>query len=383
MSTKEFEHAYYIGNYLSAILYGIELVMYSLSMSRLLRPKRARQSLHNSSRTFLALYSTALLLLVTVDIATNAVWGEQMWITSRDRPGGVPAFIDSNLSVWYETLSSTSVVVMIFMGDALLIYRLYVIYESNRWLIVLPCLTWCTALSLAIIQLAISGKPGGDFFNGKTLNFGTPYYAMTIGMNILITSLICGRLFYYSRRIRRLLGTDTADTYTGIAAILIESAAPYSIVGLMFLIPYAQGSATAIAFGQVWAKMTCLSPQLIILRVITGTAWGKDTISSARNGGRGAAHNNKSIISDEVMMTTGIEFSPVAEVMASSDPGCLYSGGGGTLKGERESEREKDEDEEDAVGFVAAAKSGSTLVYHSSVGYASTKDGDDVKSGFP
>ena len=78
---------------------------------------------------------------------------------------------------------------------------------------------------------------------------------MTIGMNILITSLICGRLFYYSRRIRRLLGNDTAETYTSIAAILIESAAPYSLVGLMFLIPYAQGSGTAIAFGQVWAKM--------------------------------------------------------------------------------------------------------------------------------
>jgi hypothetical protein len=41
-----------------------------------------------------------------------------------------------------------------------------------------------------------------------------------------------------------------------VAAILIESAAPYSLVGLMFLIPYARQSGTAIVFGQVWAKMT-------------------------------------------------------------------------------------------------------------------------------
>jgi len=109
---------------------------------------------------------------------------------------------------------------------------------------------------LAIIQLVVSGKPGGNFFNGKTIDFGTPYYTLTIVLNIVITTLICLRLFYFSRRIKHILGPDGAKTYTGIAAILIESAAPYSLVGLMFLIPYARQSETAIGFGQVWAKMT-------------------------------------------------------------------------------------------------------------------------------
>lgn len=75
-------------------------------------------------------------------------------------------------------------------------------------------------------------------------------------LNVVITTLICVRLLYFSRRIRHILGEDGAKTYTSVAAILIESAAPYSLVGLMFLIPYARQSGTAIAFGQVWAKMT-------------------------------------------------------------------------------------------------------------------------------
>ncbi|KAM6498921.1 hypothetical protein JOM56_006869 [Amanita muscaria] len=313
MSTKEFEHAYYIGNYTSGILYGIEIVMYTVCMNKLLFSKRHRR--FQSSRLFLSVFSTLLFILITIDISTNAVWGEQMWITFRDEPGGVPLFIETQVSVWYETLSSTSVVVMIFMGDALLIYRLYIIYDSNLWLVVLPCLTWCTALALAIIQLVISGTPGGNFFNGKTIDFGTPYYALTISMNVVITSLICFRLLYYSRRIKRILGAETAKTYTGVAAILIESAAPYSLVGLMFLIPYTQKSGTAIAFGQVWAKMTCLSPQLIILRVTSGRAWGKDTLdyhSRSTPGGSGRGGICSGPDKSEVM-TTGLEFSPISE----------------------------------------------------------------------
>ena len=144
MSTTEFEHAYYNGNYISGILYGtslsqldpkqqylisicsvldgptgVELVMYFTAMHRLIRARRRKRLA--GSRTFLALFSTALFILVTIDISTNAVWGEEMWITSRDKPGGVPGFLATEISVWYETLSSTSVVVMIFMGDALLV----------------------------------------------------------------------------------------------------------------------------------------------------------------------------------------------------------------------------------------------------------------------
>lgn len=37
--------------------------------------------------------------------------------------------------------------------------------------------------------------------------------------------------------------------------MLIESAAPYSMAGVMFLVPYAISAPTAIAFGEVWGKM--------------------------------------------------------------------------------------------------------------------------------
>lgn len=110
--------------------------------------------------------------------------------------------------------------------------------------------------ALSIIELVIAGKPGGNFFGGRTINFGTPYYAITISLNVIVTILISVRLLRLSRAISKVLGRDSSRMYTNVVAILAESAAPYSIVGLMFLIPYAMGSDISIGFGLVWAKLT-------------------------------------------------------------------------------------------------------------------------------
>jgi len=117
--------------------------------------------------------------------------------------------------------------------------------------------------ALSIIELVLAGKPGGNFFHGRTINFGIPYYTITIALNVFITFFIVYRLLKLGKAVSRALGRDSARMYTSIASMLIESAAPYSIFGIMFLIPYALGDGTAISFGQVWAKVAVRTPVLI------------------------------------------------------------------------------------------------------------------------
>ena len=114
--------------------------------------------------------------------------------------------------------------------------------------------------ALAILELVTSFTPGGFFFGASSINFGTPYYSMTIGLNILVTALICARLLRLSRAVRETMGDENARLYTGVAAILVESALPYSLTGIMFLVPYARGSLVSVALGQVWAKCTVRPP---------------------------------------------------------------------------------------------------------------------------
>jgi len=96
-----------------------------------------------------------------------------------------------------------------------------------------------------------------------------PYYTLTICLNIVVTALICARLFKLGKAVSKALGHDSARMYTSVASMLIESAAPYSLVGFMFLVPYARGDGTAIAFGQVWAKLTVSSNAHFVARSMT------------------------------------------------------------------------------------------------------------------
>ena len=64
-----------------------------------------------------------MVLLSTINVACNAIWGEEMWITHRDDPGGVERYIETEVSVWYETLASAAVITCVFLGDALLVCR--------------------------------------------------------------------------------------------------------------------------------------------------------------------------------------------------------------------------------------------------------------------
>lgn len=92
------------------------MVMYFMTLRQLVHRRRQKKSWR-----FFFWYSTALFVTLTIDISINAVWGENMWITNRDKPGGVPVFIGTQLSDWYQAWGSSAAVLLVFMSDALLV----------------------------------------------------------------------------------------------------------------------------------------------------------------------------------------------------------------------------------------------------------------------
>jgi hypothetical protein len=100
---------------------GVELTIYGTILHRIYK-KGNRSS--SKSRRFCVVYSTVMVMLSTINIAGNAVFGQEMWITHRNDLGGVSNFLATEVNVWYETLASTSVICCIFMGDGLLVRQL-------------------------------------------------------------------------------------------------------------------------------------------------------------------------------------------------------------------------------------------------------------------
>jgi len=271
--TALLEISYYVGNYMSGILEGVILVVYFMTMYFLL------QDPHRHGNKFFMAYSTALVVFTTIDNAFNSLLGQLMWINYRDGPGGPIGYFVVGISSWYQALATASIILVNFMGDALLLYRLYILYASSLWVVAFPCLLFVAAFIMSIFELTASFTPGGSVFHGLGVSYGMPYYTITIGLNAIVTGLICYRLLSVSKQLESSLGKEHSKTYTNVIAIMIESALPFTLLGIATIIPYALQHDTAIAIGQVWAKFMCLSPQLIVLRVVMGKAWSKETVN--------------------------------------------------------------------------------------------------------
>ncbi|KAL0063237.1 hypothetical protein AAF712_009839 [Marasmius tenuissimus] len=287
-----FERSLYVGGQITGILYGIHLVIFVLSCRLMSRPPYSSKS--DSRFCICFYYGLCLLILWTVALSCNAIFGQFAWIDHRDVEGGPAAYIAEHISDLYNTLGTTAGVGMNLLADALLVFRYLVLLEDNGF----PCHNLSrhilyvasrdnlhsgelnlpsNPLAMSLLLIYESARPGANFFKGHAVAFGVPYMALTISLNIIVTLLICSRLIAVKNRLQNTLGPHHARMYTGVNAIMVESAAPFTILGIIYLITYARHSPTSIAFVQVWGDFCALSPQLIVLRVAMGHAWSKDT----------------------------------------------------------------------------------------------------------
>lgn len=110
--------------------------------------------------------------------------------------------------------------------------------------------------AFGILELYVSGTPNANFFIGFASHIGLTYVAISIGLNVLVTSLICGRILYYARYAQKQFGPAMAETYFSIAAIIIESALPYALCGVAFLVSFGLNSSISILFLSFYVMFT-------------------------------------------------------------------------------------------------------------------------------
>ena len=89
-----------------------------------------------------------------------------------------------------------------------------------------------------------SSQPGLSLYSALPLAYGTSYYAISLSINIVLTTLITLRLIMYRRNIMARLPAEYATHYVSLAAIVVESAAIYSVFAVLFLITYAVDNPT-------------------------------------------------------------------------------------------------------------------------------------------
>ncbi|KAJ7599461.1 hypothetical protein C8J56DRAFT_1040339 [Mycena floridula] len=226
---------------------------------------------------FYIIFSGVMLVLTTIRVFTGALHCQSAWIDDRDGPGGPVEYLVASISKWRQVIGTAAAQIINIMGDSLLLYRCYVIYNGNWKVIIAPFFIHLGASAMALGLLVESTRPSNNFFDGLVVTFGVYWAALSVTLNVIVTALLVSRILQARRYLLR-HSPDRARTinaYTGLMALLIESSLPFTVIGVAFAITYGKHLDIGTAFLFVWSGLAALSPQLIIFRIASGRAWNR------------------------------------------------------------------------------------------------------------
>ena len=92
------------------------------------------------------------------------------------------------------------------------------------------------ASSLAMSILVLAEASGAIFYNAYS---ELVYLCLQVGLTFIYSLLVAGRLFSFRMKMRDTLGRGHVRTYETAAMMVVESAAIYSTLGIIFIVSFA------------------------------------------------------------------------------------------------------------------------------------------------
>ncbi|KAH9941729.1 uncharacterized protein BXZ73DRAFT_41550 [Epithele typhae] len=173
-------------------------------------------------------------------------------------------------------------------GDFILLYRCWVIWGRNYWVIVLPSLTAAGGLACiaGFAHLVLALAPG-ELPPPAMIPLETAAYVLPLCTNVLTTGLILYRIWWASRLGGgRAMIANTRRIAVGAMAVVVESGLLYLVVQLIFVVLVALDSDGLDIVIGLAVPVYGIAPTLIIIRVALGLSveaiTSPDTVGSSR-----------------------------------------------------------------------------------------------------
>ncbi|EPQ53126.1 hypothetical protein GLOTRDRAFT_111863 [Gloeophyllum trabeum ATCC 11539] len=194
------------------------------------------------------------------------------------------------------------------LADGLLIWRCYTIWGARRSIIVLPLLLLLGEAASGIVTFvpyAVGTQIGYDVgpeghrpkqlirkLNRIATRANTAYWATSFTINMMMTLLIGGRIWWITRDIDKLFGRSHKKGYIRAILIVVESGAVYSVLLLLSVVstalvdgPFGQNAQNVLASisGQVVGIFPTAILVLVGLGLTSDNATNTDWLGSSFN----------------------------------------------------------------------------------------------------
>lgn len=250
-----------VGLVCEALLYGVYCVLFVVSVVILIKRHQV------SNRVIWV----ANCLLFATSTAHFALMFNHFYIALEHAPF---AEFANETSVLLGANLMISVVDII--GDLLLLYRCWLVWGKNYYVIILPLLTALGGFGciLPIPSLVLSINPTSPVPPIEIVPLTTAGYALPLCTNIMVTGLIAGRLWYLSRI--PIVDEHGKPVVLKIAAggrpmmLIIESGALYMVTQLIFVVLVAIRNPAEAVLSLAGTQIYGIASTLIIIRVGLG-----------------------------------------------------------------------------------------------------------------
>ncbi|RPD75657.1 hypothetical protein L226DRAFT_428175, partial [Lentinus tigrinus ALCF2SS1-7] len=161
------------------------------------------------------------------------------------------------------------------LGDFILLYRCWIVWGRNYWVIIFPALTAIAGFAciMEVAHVVVTLDPTAPFAPAFIIPLGIAGYSLPLATNVIATALIVSKLWW-------MLHVGTKETLSGpfgagrtvknAAAIVMESGLLYLIAQLVVVVLFSLGHpAQAIAVFMA-VQIYGIAPTLIIMRVALG-----------------------------------------------------------------------------------------------------------------
>ncbi|KAI0265635.1 hypothetical protein BC834DRAFT_169366 [Gloeopeniophorella convolvens] len=269
MAGTRLDLSVFVGLFMESVLYGVHLIVFDTCLPVLLR----RTRMTAAEKPYLVTSTILLLLFGTLHIAFALRHALDAFLWSSNPTERLLRAADP-----IDALQWVFFGLQTMLGDAILIYRCYVIYGRRKSVIAAPFLVWIcgnvnTALVLYILFTMHSGnRPLGE---SHLQALFTSCLSITVVINVFVNGLMVMAIWRVQRDaadlgIAERSQSSSARALRRATRIIIESGVIYTIFAFLFFVLNIASNNFKFAIAACTVQIIGIAFDLIIVRVDAG-----------------------------------------------------------------------------------------------------------------
>jgi len=175
-----------------------------------------------------------------------------------------------------------------FVGQMVLVYRLYLIWNKNLYITILPLLMAFTSVGAAMAGIGIIAglDTQSAYAPPARIPLGDLAFCLPLAFQVIVTGLIIGKIWYISRGAdssRSVYSSSSSKTANAIG-ILIESGFLVLVTQIFFVVYFTNGSPVQSIVYAMAVQFYAIAPTLIIVRVgLAGAMFDGSSFTRSQN----------------------------------------------------------------------------------------------------